>query len=117
MTERSTARSSDYPTIERTFLVWIRMGLALVGLAFFVPTLPSPALAQSLEYPSVQSRIILPIDDSHLIEVKGHIHPLARAEFDRGLVDDGMPVEHLIVLLQRTPEQQQAADKQGRANQ
>jgi subtilase family serine protease len=81
-----------------------------MGFGFVVSTLPSPAVAQSFEYPPVYSRITQPIDENRLVEVKGHVHPLARAEFDRGLVEASMPVEHLIVLLQRTPEQQQAAD-------
>jgi hypothetical protein len=72
--------------------------------------LPSPAAGQTFQYPAVQSRITQPIDETRLTVLPGHVHPLARAEFDRGLVGDSMPVEHLIVLLQRSAEQQQAAD-------
>jgi hypothetical protein len=101
--------SSDHPVIEGTFLLWIQASLALVGFGLVVSALLSPAMAQSFEYPRVYSRITEPIDEGRLVAVKGHVHPLARAEFDGGLVEDSMPVEHLIVLLQRSPEQQEAA--------
>ena len=35
-------------------------------------------------------------------------YPLARSEFDRGSVDDSLPMEHIIMVLQRSPEQELA---------
>jgi len=67
------------------------------------------AAGQDLTASSAESRVTQPIDETQLEAVKGQVHPLARAEFDQGVVDDSMPVEHLIVLLKRTPEQEQAA--------
>ena len=36
MTERATIGASDYLAAERTFLAWIRTGLALMGFGFVV---------------------------------------------------------------------------------
>jgi hypothetical protein len=41
-----------------------------------------------------------------LATLPGNVHPLARAEFDRGPVADFLPMEHIIMLLKRTPEQE-----------
>jgi hypothetical protein len=38
----------------------------------------------------------------------GNVHPLARAEFDQGKVSDSMPLEHIIMMLKRSPEQELA---------
>jgi len=36
MTDRPAGRASDYRAAERTFLAWIRTGLALMGFGFVV---------------------------------------------------------------------------------
>jgi hypothetical protein len=110
MTNKTIGGPVDHVATEIRFITWTWAGLVLIATGFLLGALQSPVSAQSFEYPPVYSRITQPIDESHLVAITGHVHPMARAEFDRGLVDDGMPVEHLIVLLQRTPEQQQAAD-------
>ena len=53
-------------------------------------------------------RLSAPVDEDVLVPLPGNIHPLARAEFDHGKVSDGLPMEHIIMLLQRTPEQELA---------
>ncbi|MGO9273587.1 MAG: protease pro-enzyme activation domain-containing protein [Terriglobia bacterium] len=67
------------------------------------------APGQDLTYPVVRSRVTQTIDETQLVPIQGQVHPLARPESDRGVVDDSMPVEHLIVLLKRNQEQEQAA--------
>ncbi|HTX77587.1 MAG TPA: Ig-like domain repeat protein [Terracidiphilus sp.] len=59
---------------------------------------------------SVPSRITGPIDESHLVTLKGNVHPLARAQFDRGPVNPSLPLTDLILVLRRSPEQQAAFD-------
>ena len=81
------------------------MSPVLAAIFLAIGPITSFVAGQTFQYPGVHSRITQPIDESQLTVLKGHVHPLARAEFDRGVVDDNMPVEHLIVLLQRSPEQ------------
>ncbi len=70
--------------------------------------LSSSLIAQE---PAPQVRIVQRIDEHNLVTLKGNTHPQARAEFDRGPVSPDLPMEGLILVLQRSPEQQAAFDK------
>ncbi len=54
------------------------------------------------------NRITANIDEHRLIQLRGNVHPLARAEFDRGLVSASLPLERVVLTLQRSPEQESA---------
>jgi len=56
----------------------------------------------------VASRIVQPLNASQLITLKGNTHPLARAEFDRGVAPATLPMERMLLVLKRSPEQQLA---------
>jgi hypothetical protein len=51
-----------------------------------------------------RSLITEAIDENQLVPLKGNLHPAAIAANDRGIVDDGEPVGHVILLLNRAPE-------------
>jgi hypothetical protein len=53
-------------------------------------------------------RITQAIDEANLVKTGGKVHPLARPEFDRGVVADSQPMNHMVMVLQRSPEQQAA---------
>jgi hypothetical protein len=48
------------------------------------------------------------VDETNLVQLRGNVHPLARAEFDQGVVADSQPMNRMLLLLQRSPEQQAA---------
>ncbi len=52
------------------------------------------------------SRITQPIDDRVRVTLKGNVHPLAQPRFDQGAVPDSFPVERVLLILQRSPEQE-----------
>jgi pro-kumamolisin-like protein/Big-like domain-containing protein len=54
----------------------------------------------------VPARITQVIDETKLVTLKGNVHPLARAEFDQGAVSDAMPATRMLLLLQRSAEQE-----------
>lgn len=54
--------------------------------------------------------ITQPIDPSHLTTLRGDTHPLALAKYDRGAAPTSLPMGHLMLILQRTPEQEAALD-------
>jgi subtilase family serine protease len=54
------------------------------------------------------NRITGAVDESALTPLSGNVHPLARAEFDQGKVSNSLPLEHMILLLKRNPEQETA---------
>ena len=55
--------------------------------------------------PQVLSRIVQPVDESRLTQLRGNTHPQARPEFDRGAVDQQLPMDRMLLLLKRSPEQ------------
>jgi subtilase family serine protease len=58
--------------------------------------------------PMAVNRVTAAVDDTALVPLSGNVHPLARPEFDQGKVDDSLPLNHLIMLLKRSPEQELA---------
>ena len=54
------------------------------------------------------ARIIAAIDENKLVTLRGNVHPLARPEFDRGSVSGAQALHRILLLLQRSPEQESA---------
>jgi hypothetical protein len=63
---------------------------------------------RSIQAPVSQARITQAIDEKNLVVLRGNTHPLARAEYDRGLVSDAQPLNRMLLLLQRGPDQETA---------
>ena len=55
-----------------------------------------------------ESRVIGPVDRSRRVTLPGNVHPLARAEFDRGSVAPGMAMSRMVLVLKRSDEQEAA---------
>jgi subtilase family serine protease len=55
-------------------------------------------------------RIVSPIDESQRVSLSGNINPLANAQNDRGPVDASTPMTGLVMVLNRSLEQQAAFD-------
>lgn len=48
------------------------------------------------------------MNESDLVQLSGNTHRLALPKYDQGVVSDSLPMEHMYVLLRRSPEQEQA---------
>lgn len=82
-------------------------GLCIVG--FLILCCAMQAGAQSAQAPAqIPARIMLPIDESSLVTLHGNTHPLARAEFDQGAAPASLPMKRMLLILQRSPEQESA---------
>jgi hypothetical protein len=57
---------------------------------------------------NITARITQAIDEKSLVTLSGNVHPLARPEFDQGPVADAQPLKRMLLLLQRSPEQETA---------
>jgi subtilase family serine protease len=81
---------------------------ASVLLLFSVQANAQTASAQSSaeQKRQVQARVTDTVDDTNRVVMKGNVHPKARAEFDRGAVSDAQPITRMLLLLQRSPEQE-----------
>jgi pro-kumamolisin-like protein/Big-like domain-containing protein len=80
--------------------------LALAGVRVAAQTKPeSSATGQAAVIPA---RITQAIDEARMVQLKGNVHPLARGEFDQGAVSNAAPMKRMLLLLQRSPEQEAA---------
>src|SRR5258705_5243211 len=71
--------------------------------------LPAAPLAQSAAPQApVEPRITRAVDDAQLPLLRGNTHPLALAKFDRGAALPTMPLERMLLVLKRSPEQDSA---------
>jgi hypothetical protein len=52
---------------------------------------------------AAQDRIIGPIDPSRRAVLWGHVHPMARAEYDQGPADPSMELGYVTLLLNPAP--------------
>src|SRR5215472_12034225 len=77
-------------------------------LGFF----PVVALVTVFAAPSVRAqsppRITQSIDEASQVALKGNTRPEAVFENDRGAVADDFPMEHMLLQLKRSPEQEKA---------
>jgi hypothetical protein len=69
---------------------------------------PVATTAQAPAVSQAPARITAALDANNLVRLRGNVHPLARAEFDRGLAGDGMVLHRILLLLQPSDEQKAA---------
>jgi Pro-kumamolisin, activation domain/Bacterial Ig-like domain (group 3) len=62
----------------------------------------------SAQAPQAVQRITTAIDNQSLTVLHGNVHPLAKAESDQGAVVDAQVLHRMLLLLQRSPEQEAA---------
>ena len=53
-------------------------------------------------------RVLEAVDNAKRVTLKGNVHPLARAEFDRGAAGDSLPMTRMLLLLKRSDAQETA---------
>jgi hypothetical protein len=80
------------------------MGVVLGTLSLALIATPA---VQAQTHP-VPSRVTAQVDDTRTVQLKGNVHPLARAEFDRGAVADSQPMTRMLLTLQRGAQQETA---------
>ena len=64
----------------------------------------NPVSAQGQALPHV----VEAVDNAKRVTLPGNVHPLARAEFDRGAAPDALPMTRMLILLKRSDEQETA---------
>src|SRR6516225_5328012 len=82
--------------------------LPLSLLFLGAPRVAAQSNAQQSSF--VQTRITQGIDETQLVRLKGNVHPLARREFDEGPVPDSTAMSRMLLVLQRSPEQEAALE-------
>ena len=59
---------------------------------------------------SSQPRITQPVFESQLTTLKGNTHPLAQRRFDIGAASPDLPLNRMLLVLKRSPEQEQEGE-------
>jgi hypothetical protein len=54
------------------------------------------------------TRITEPIDTTKMIALPGNVHPLAQPQNDRGMAPASLPMQRMLLVLQRSPEQEKS---------
>jgi hypothetical protein len=73
------------------------------------PSAPQSAQSDSAQFaqtPRVPARITQAVNESNRMTLRGNVHRLARAEFDRGAVPESQPASHVAIVLKRSDEQE-----------
>jgi len=83
----------------------LSMRTLLVVFAFF------SSLTTSAQTAKVAARVTQPVDATNLVTLQGNTHPLARPEYDQGAAPDSLPMERILLVLQRSAEQEAALRK------
>jgi len=65
-----------------------------------------PFLLAGRQMPSESSQATRGIDDSSRVVLRGNTDPRAESQFDRGPAPDSQPVNRILLLLQRSPQQE-----------
>jgi subtilase family serine protease len=80
----------------------------LFGFLSLVALLSTVAIAQSsTNNQAVPARVVSQVNDAERVTLRGNVHPLARARYDRGAVEPSEPSGRLLLLLRRSASQQQ----------
>jgi len=69
---------------------------------------PSPAASRPL---ITQPLITQPINELQLTTLRGNTHPLARPQFDLGTAPATLPMQRMLLVLKRSPQQESALEK------
>lgn len=90
------------------------MVLCACAIIFGTTFLCSPAAAQ--EHAQAVAVTLRPLitealDESRMTVLRGNTHPLARREFDLGTAPATLPMERMLLVLKRSPEQESALHK------
>jgi pseudomonalisin len=83
--------------------IYLYCWIAIFAVVFLA--LPNPASAQQ-KY--IHSLVNEPVDDSRRVVLKGNVHPMARSQYDVGAAPPNLPMERMLLVLRRSPEQQAA---------
>jgi len=79
-------------------------------LCLFACLVPLAVAAQAQTAPVV-ARITAPVDENSRVTLRGNTHPLARPQNDQGPAQASLPMQRMLLVLKRSPDQETALDE------
>src|ERR1700733_296737 len=90
----------------------LRNAINLAAALIALPFLFGPAISQAQINPQPARQLIGErIDESRLVTLHGNVRSAANAQNDRGRVEDSLPLDHMLLELHRSPEQERALEQ------
>jgi len=83
---------------------------SVCAFLLFLLVSTSAPVAYSAAAPNPADRIVTSVDESDLVQLSG-THRLALPKYDQGPVADSLRMDHMFVVLQRSPEREQAVER------
>ena len=81
---------------------------SLVARLSLLVCISSVTFLASAQQPLASPRIVERIDEARRTVLRGNTHRLARPQFDRGAAPPELPMKRMLLVLKRSPEQEQA---------
>jgi hypothetical protein len=79
----------------------------LMWVAVFILAFSGAVWGQDLaQGPAVRPLITQAVDEGQVMRLRGNTHPLARPQFDLGTAPATLPMQRMLLVLKRSPEQQ-----------
>ncbi len=86
--------------------------LSVFAIGIYFPCLLSAQQSSAIGNAGATRPLITkPVDESRLTVLKGNTHPLARPQFDLGTAPATLPMQRMLLVLKRSPEQEAALRK------
>jgi hypothetical protein len=83
------------------------LSLSFVFSAMFCSTASAQDVSSGT-MPFVPSRVTQRVDEAQRVTLHGNVNPLAKPRFDQGRVEPELPMNKMILVLKRSPEQEAA---------
>lgn len=81
----------------------------LITTVLLAMSLSVPMQGQQPAQPTAMRPLIQqPVDESQLTTLKGNTHPLARLQYDLGTAPASLPMQRMLLVLKRSPDQETA---------
>jgi hypothetical protein len=86
-------------------------GIGRLLLSFAIVLIVLLALCAPWAGAQSANRVLAPVNPSAVVTLGGHHPPWAQPQADAGAVPSELPLEHLTLVLARSPQQQQAFEQ------
>src|ERR1700687_616650 len=86
----------------------LRLRRSIVSLVHIASSTLVLSMLAAAQQRYVASRINEPLDEGRRIVLKGNIHPLPRTQFQVAAAPANLPMDRMLLVLKRSPEQETA---------
>src|SRR5512138_2416380 len=88
---------------------WVPLALVSVTILGFGQELTPAGNPAPKDF--IPPRVVQPLVENQRVVLKGNTHPLARPQFDVGGAPPDLPMQRMLLILRRSPEQQSALNQ------